>query len=64
MADSLRMAMKVRLSVILSADEAFHNLIMFAFVALHLFSSGTRHLSDITNILQLIERLDEIHTKV
>ena len=47
-----------------SVDEAFHNLGMFSFVELYLFSAGRRHSSDITDLLRLIERLKELHTEV
>ena len=40
LADSLRMATRIRLAVIPSADEALCNLGTFAFVASHLFSAG------------------------
>ena len=37
---------------------------MFALVASHLFSAGGRHSSTIAEILRIVERLEEIHTKV
>ena len=37
---------------------------MFAFVALYIFSAGGRHSSAIAEILRIVERLEEIHTKV
>ena len=40
LADSLRMATRIRLAVIPSADEALCDLGTFAFVASHLFSTG------------------------
>ena len=39
-ADSLRMAARISLAIIPSADEALCDLGTFAFVALHLFSAG------------------------
>ena len=60
----MRMAARLRLSVIQYADEALHNLGTFDFVASHLFYAGGRHLSVVTKLLRLIERLEELHTKV
>ena len=60
--DSLRTAAQVRLAEIPSADEALRDLGTFAFVALHLFSAGGRHLSAVAELLCLIERLEEQHT--
>ena len=40
LADSLKMAARVGLAIIQSADEALRNLNMFAFLALHLLSAG------------------------
>ena len=37
---------------------------MFAFFASHLFSAGGRHSSAVKELLCLIERLEDIHTKV
>ena len=62
--DSLRTDAQVRLACIPSTDEALHDLITFAFVALHLFSAAGRHLSAVSDIIRLIKRLEEIHTKV
>ena len=62
--ESLRMAARVCLAVIPSADKALHNLSTFSFVASHLFSVGRCHLSAVTKLLRLIERLEELHTKV
>ena len=64
LADSLRMAARVRLAVIPSADEALCNLGMFTFVALYFLSTGGRHLSAVAEILRLIERLEELQTKL
>ena len=63
-ADSLRTAARVRLACILSADEALHDLGTFAFVASHVFSTVGRHESAFTELLCLIERLEELHTEV
>ena len=43
LADSLRMATRIRLAVIPSADEALRDLGTFAFVTSYLFSAGARH---------------------
>ena len=58
------MAVRVRLAVILSADEALCDLGTFAFVVLHLSSAGGSHLSAVANLLQLIERLEDLQTDV
>ena len=63
-ADSLRIAARLRLAVILSADEALCDLGTFAFSASHLFSAGGRHSSTFAELLCLIERLEELHTDV
>ena len=62
-ADSLRTAVRVRLAAIPPAEEALRDLGTFAFDASHLLSMRGRHLSDVAELLQLIERLEEIHTK-
>ena len=54
---SLQMVVSVRLVVIPSVDKALCNLVTFAFVALHLFSAGRRHLLAAAELLHLIERL-------
>ena len=64
LAEYLRMAARVLLDAIPSAEEALRKLVMFAFVTLHLFSVGVRHSSTVADILHLIERLEELHTKV
>ena len=64
LADSPRTAVRVRLACILSADEALHDLGTFAFVASHVFSTVGRHESAFTELLCLIERLEELHTEV
>ena len=58
------MAVRVCLSNLLSTDEGLCDLGMFTFITLHLFSTGGRHLSAATDLLCLIERLEELHTKV
>ena len=64
MADSLQMAARIRLAAIPSADEALRDLGTFTFVASYLFSAGGRHSSAVADLLRLIERLEELHTKV
>ena len=61
---SLWMDARARLSVTPSAEEALCNLGMLAFVASHLFSASGWQESSIAELLFLIERLDELHTKV
>ena len=63
-ADSLRKAARVRLTVILSGDEALRDLGIFDFVALHLFYAGGRHTEVVAELLRLIERTEELHTEV
>ena len=58
------MAAKFCLAVILSADKALRDLDTFDFVALQLFSAGGHHSFDVAELLRLIERLEELHTKV
>ena len=55
--------MRVRLAAIPSAEEAVRNLETFAFVASHLFSTVRQHSSAVVELLRLIERLKELHTK-
>ena len=62
-ADSLRTDARVRLAAILSVEEALFDLGTFSPVASHLFSAGGRHLSTVTELLRIIERLEELHTK-
>ena len=64
LADSLWMAARVHLAVILSVDEALHNLVTFAFAASHLFSAGRRHPYAVTELLCLIGRLEELHIEL
>ena len=63
-AESLRMAGRVRLAVITSADEALRDLGTFAFVVLLLFSTGGRHSSAVADLLRLTESLEELQTEV
>ena len=58
------MAVKVRLAVIPSANEALRDLGTVAFVALHLLSAGRHHSSAAAVLLRLIERLEDLHNKV
>ena len=58
------MPVRVRLTIILSADEELCEPGTFAFVMLHLLSKGGRHLSAVNKLLHLIERLEELHTEV
>ena len=53
--------MIIFLAAILYAEEALRNLGTFAFVALHLFSLGGQNFSATTEIIHLIERLEELH---
>ena len=62
--NSLHMAARIHLAIILSADEALHNLGTFAFFALHIFPAFRHHLSAIAKLLCVIERLKELHTEV
>ena len=64
MADSLWMSARVRLAAIPYADEVLRDLRNFAFVASHLFSAGGHYLYAVAKILYLIEKMEEIHTKV
>ena len=63
LADSLCTAARVRLAAIPSAEEALRDLGTFAFIASHLFSTGRQHSSAVAELLRLIERLEELHTK-
>ena len=62
--DSLRESARVHLDAIPSVDEVLCNLGAFYFVTLHLFSEVSRYSSVVAEILRLIERLEEPHTKV
>ena len=55
------MAARVCLAVIPSADEALRDLGMFAFINIYLFSAGKCHSYAISELLRLIERLEELH---
>ena len=63
-ADSLRMAVRVLLAIILSAYKALFGLGTFAFVTSHLFYVGRRRSSDVAKLLRLIERLEKLQTEV
>ena len=52
--DSLWMAARVRLAVILSAEKTLCNLGTFPFVLLHLLSAGRSHFSAAAKFLRLI----------
>ena len=54
------MSARFRLAIIPSVDKALRDLGTFAFV----FSEGGRNLSDVSDLLRLIARLDELHAKV
>ena len=54
---------RVCLATIPSADEALQDLGTFAFIALHLLSAGGRNLSDVVELLRLIERPQELNTE-
>ena len=60
----MRMVPRIRLAVIMSADKTLRDLVTFDFVASHLFSSGLRHSSAVAKLLRLIDKSDELHTKV
>ena len=62
-ADSLRNATRVCLVAIPSAYEALCNLGTSFFVVSHFFYMGKHHMAAIMQILFLIGRLEEIHTK-
>ena len=49
--ESLRTAVRVRLTAIPSVEEALRDLVTFAFVALYLFSMGRRHSSVLAELL-------------
>ena len=55
--DSLRIAARFFLAVILSADEVLLNLGTFLFMTLHLFSAAGPHTSAVVELLSLIEIL-------
>ena len=55
---------RVRLAVILSADEALRDLGTFAFFVSHLFSACGRHSSSVADLFRLIEMMEKILTEV
>ena len=55
---------RIRLTAILSTDETLRNLGTSAFVTSHLLSEGRSHLSAAVELLRLIGRMEELHTKV
>ena len=58
------MAARIYLAAIPSKKEVLFDLDIFAFVASHLFSVGGQQSPAIAGILRLIERMEELHTKV
>ena len=63
-AEYLQAAVILRLSDILYAEEALRDLGMFAFVTSHIFYAGGRKSSTATELLCLIDRMEDLHTKV
>ena len=45
-------------------NEVLRDLVTLAFITSHLFSTGRYHAAEITEILHLIEILEDIHTKL
>ena len=64
LADSLHTAVRFCLDAIPSAEEALRDLGTSAFIVLHLFSVGGRTLSAVSELLRIIEILEDSHTKV
>ena len=64
LADSQNTATRVHLATIPSVYEALRDLGTFAFVASHLFYAGRRPSLAFAVILHLIEKLEDIQTKV
>ena len=60
----LWMAARFHLVAILYVEEALRDLGTFAFFTLHLFSVERRHLPAVAEILRLIKRMEELHTKM
>ena len=60
----MQTSMGVYIESILSTDEVLSNLGTFTFVALHLFYVGGRNFQAISELLRLIERLEELQTNV
>ena len=52
------------MTCILSMDEALCDLGTFSFFASHLLSAAGQHASAVAEILRLLKRLEELHTKV
>ena len=57
LADYLRMAVRVHLAIILSADDGLRVLGTFAFVTSQLFSLGRHQSSSVAKLLCLIDRM-------
>ena len=62
--DSLLADAWFRLTDILSADEALHNLGYVAFVSSALFSFYGQHTASVAEIICIVKRLEELHTEV
>ena len=60
--DSLCTITQICMEFIPSADEALRDLGTFSFAVLHLFSAGGTHEVAITEILRLIENMEDLHT--
>ena len=58
--ESPRTAARVRLAAIPSAEEALRDLGTFSFVASHLFSAGGRHSSAVAELLQSLNKTEDI----
>ena len=63
-ADSLRTATRVHLSVIPPEDKVLCDVGTFSFIASHLLSTYRRNVAVVVELLRLIERLEELHTKL
>ena len=62
--DSLRTTARFRLACILSVDKGLSDMGTFDFAASHIFSVTGRHALAVAELLRLIKRLEELHTKV
>ena len=62
--ESLRTSPRVLLAAILFAGEVLRDLGTFSFVASHLFYVINRHLSAVTELLRLIESLEDIQNNM
>ena len=62
--ESQRTASLVRLAVIPSLYEALRDLGTFTFFVYHLFSVSRIYMALVAELQRLIERLEDIHTKV